>query len=147
MCPNPMDIVDDAIDFVMDIVEKAIGWLIDIPEIPDFGDSDFDQFEKGILVNKQSNDASIPICYGERLLGGTRIFIETSGTDNRYLYVALVMCEGEINSIEEIRVDDKVVTFDGALTDGTERNVASSDSNFFKADPNVEESRCIFWHS
>ena len=140
MCPNPMDIVDDAIDFVMDIVEKAIGWLIDIPEIPDFGDSDFDQFEKGILVNKQSNDASIPICYGERLLGGTRIFIETSGTDNRYLYVALVLCEGEINSIEEIRVDDKVVTFDGALTDGTERDVASSDSNFFKADPNVEGS-------
>ena len=140
MCPNPIDIIDDAIDFVMDIVEKAIGWLIDIPEIPDFGDSDFDQFEKGILVNKQSNDASIPICYGERLLGGTRIFIETSGTDNRYLYVALVLCEGEINSIEEIRVDDKVVTFDGALTDGTERDVASSDSNFFKADPNVEGS-------
>ena len=50
------------------------------------------------------------------------------------------MCEGEINSIEEIRVDDKVVTFDGALTDGTERDVASSDSNFFKADPNVEGS-------
>ena len=140
MCPNPIDIIDDAIDFVMDIVEKAIGWLIDIPEIPDFGDRDFDQFEKDILVNKQSNDASIPICYGERLLGGTRIFIETSGTDNRYLYVALVMCEGEINSIEEIRVDDKVVTFDGALTDGTERDVASSDSNFFKADPNVEGS-------
>ncbi len=140
MCPNPIDIIDDAIDFVMDIVEKAIGWLIDIPDIPDFGDSDFDQFEKGILVNKQSNDASIPICYGERLLGGTRIFIETSGTDNRYLYVALVMCEGEINSIEEIRIDDKAVTFDGALTDGTERDVASSDSNFFKADPTVEGS-------
>ena len=30
------------------------------------------------------------------------------------------LCEGEINSIEEIRVDDKVVTFDGALTDNTQ---------------------------
>ena len=35
------------------------------------------------------------------------------------LYV-LVLSEGEINSIEEIRVDDKVVTFDGALSDNTQ---------------------------
>ena len=140
MCPNPIDIIDDAIDFVMDIVEKVIGWLIDIPDIPDFGDDDFDQFEKGILVNKQSNDASIPIIYGERLVGGTRVFIETSGTDNRYLYVALVMSEGEINGISEIRVDDKAVTFSGAMADNTQRTVASNDANFFKADPNDENS-------
>ena len=121
----------------------AVGWLFmrsRKPEVPDYGTTDFDATEKGILVNKQSNNASIPVVYGERLIGGTRIFISTSGTDNIYLYVALVLCEGEINSIEEIRVDDKVVTFDGALTDGTQRNVASSDSNFFKADPNVSGS-------
>ena len=121
----------------------AVGWLFmrsRKPETPDYGTTDFDTTEKGILVNKQSNNASIPVVYGERLLGGTRVFISTSGTDNIYLYVALVLCEGEINSIEEIRVDDKVVTFDGALTDGTQRNVASSDSNFFKADPNVSGS-------
>ena len=121
----------------------AVGWLFmrsRKPDIPDYGGNDFDETEKGILVNKQSNNASIPVVYGERLIGGTRVFIETSGTDNIYLYVALVLCEGEINSIEEIRVDDKVVTFDGALTDGTQRNVASSDSNFFKADPNVSGS-------
>ena len=70
--------------------------------------------------------------YGERLIGGTRVFIQTSGTDNEFLYIALVLCEGEINSIEEIRVDDKVVTFSGALTDNTQRTVASSDSNFYK---------------
>ena len=43
-----------------------------------------------------------------------------------------MLSEGEINSIEEIRVDDKVVTFDGALSDNTQRSVASSDSNFYK---------------
>ena len=112
----------------------AIGWLLSRrePENPDFGDSSLDNFEKGILLNKQSNDASIPVVYGERLIGGTRVFVETSGTDNKYLYICLVLCEGEINSIEEIRVDDKVVSFDGSLTDGTQRDVASSDSNFFK---------------
>ena len=113
----------------------AIGWLFMRsmkPEVPDFGTNDFEETERGILVNKQSNNACVPVIYGERLVGGTRVFIETSGTDNTYLYVALVLSEGEVNSIEQIRVDDKVVTFDGALTHGTVREVASSDSNFYK---------------
>ncbi len=113
----------------------AVGWLFmrsQKPDVPDFGTNDFEETERGILLNKQSNNASIPVVYGERLIGGTRIFISTSGTDNEFLYVALVLCEGEINSIEEIRVDDKVVTFDGALSDNTQRSVASSDSNFYK---------------
>ena len=140
MCPSPGDIIDDAIDFIGDIVEDVIGWLIPMPEIPDFGTSDFDDTEKGILVNKQSNDASIPVVYGERLVGGTRIYLQSSGDSNTYLYMAIVMSEGEINSIEEIKVDDKVVTFDGALSDNTQRDVASSDENFYKADPTVEDS-------
>ena len=113
----------------------AVGWLFmrsQKPDVPDYGTNDFEETERGILLNKQSNNASIPVVYGERLLGGTRIFIETSGTDNEFLYVALVLCEGEINSIEEIRVDDKVVSFSGSLTDNTQRTVASSDSNFYK---------------
>ena len=121
----------------------AIGWLFGRsmkPDVPDFGTNDFEETERGILLNKQSNNACIPVIYGERLVGGTRVFIETSGTDNTYLYVALVLSEGEVNSIEQIRVDDKVVTFDGALTHGTVREVDSSDSNFYKADPNVEGS-------
>ena len=113
----------------------AVGWLFirsRKPDVPDFGTNDFEETERGILINKQSNNTSIPVVYGERLVGGTRVFIETSGTDNEFLYIALVLCEGEINSIEEIRVDDKVVTFSGALTDNTQRTVASSDSNFYK---------------
>ena len=113
----------------------AVGWLFSRamkPDVPDFGTNDFEETERGILLNKQSNNACIPVIYGERLVGGTRVFLETSGTDNTYLYVALVLAEGEVNSIEEIRVDDKVVTFDGALTHGTTREVASSDSNFYK---------------
>jgi len=115
-------------------VSLFLGWALrpKTPEIPDFGTNEFDDFEKGILVNKQSNDANIPVIYGERLTGGTRVFIETSGTDNTYLYMAIVMAEGEINDIEEIRVDDKVVTWASALSDGTEVEVNSSDSNFYK---------------
>jgi predicted phage tail protein len=130
-----------AVNVVGKIFSKAISWLIPTPDIPDFGTGEFDDFEKGILLNKQSNDASIPVIYGERLVGGTRVFLDSGGgSTNQYLYMAIVMAEGEINSIEEIRIDDKVVTWASSLTDGTEVEVNSSDSNFYKADPNVEGS-------
>ena len=129
---NPIRAAKKAVKTVVKVITKAISWIIPTPDIPDFGVNEFDDFEQGILVNKQSNDAAIPVVYGERLIGGTRVFLETSGTDNEFLYMALVMCEGEINSVQEIRVDDKVVTFDGSLTDNTQRTVASSDSNFYK---------------
>ena len=115
-------------------VTLFLAWVLrpKVPEIEDFGTNEFDDFERGLLINKQSNDANIPVIYGERLVGGTRVFMETSGTDNTYLYMAIVMSEGEINSIEEVRVDDKVVTFASSLSDGTEVEVGSGDSNFFK---------------
>ncbi len=124
--------VRKVIKSVVKIITKPLSWLMPDIDIPDFGTTDFDDFEKGILLNKQSNDASVPVVYGERLIGGTRVFMETSGTDNTYLYMALVMCEGEINGITEIRVDDKVVTFASSLADNTAVEVASSDSNFYK---------------
>ncbi|BAQ91279.1 phage tail protein [uncultured Mediterranean phage uvMED] len=115
-------------------ISLFLSWILrpKVPEIEDFGTNSFDDFERGLLVNKQSNDANIPVIYGERLTGGTRVFMETSGTDNTYLYMAIVMAEGEINDIEEIRVDDKVVTWASALSDGTAVEVGSGDSNFYK---------------
>jgi hypothetical protein len=130
---NPIKIVKKAVKVVVKVVQKAISWLIPIPDIPDFGAGDFDEIEKGILLNKQSNDASIPVIYGERLVGGTRVFLDSGGgTTNQYLYMAIVMAEGEINSIEEIRIDDKAVTWASSLSDGTEVEVNSSDANFIK---------------
>jgi hypothetical protein len=116
------------------VISVGIAWLMrpKTPEIPDFGTNDFDQYEKGILLNKQSNDANIPVIYGERMIGGTRVFMETSGTDNEFLYMAIILSEGEINDITEIRIDDKVVTWSGDLADNTQRTVGSGDSNFYK---------------
>ena len=115
-------------------ISLFLSWILrpKVPEMEDFGTNSFDDFERGLLVNKQSNDANIPVIYGERLTGGTRVFMETSGTDNTYLYMAIVMAEGEINDIEEIRVDDKVVTFASSFSDGTAVEVGSGDANFYK---------------
>ena len=90
---------------------------------------------KGILVNKDANNNPIPIVYGKRQVGLTRVYVESSGTDNQYLYIAGVLCEGGgngIESIDEIYVDDKLVTWNGALTDGTLRTVDATDTNFYK---------------
>ncbi len=127
-------------------VTLFLAWALrpKVPEIEDFGTNEFDDFERGILLNKQSNDANIPVIYGERLVGGTRVFMETSGTDNTYLYMAIVMSEGEINSIEEVRVDDKAVTFASSISDGTEIEVGSSDSNFYKDSESLIKIQAFF---
>ena len=125
----------------------AVGWLYFSsrrPESPDFGDSDFNNFEKGILLNHQSNDMSIPVVYGERKIGGTRVFVETSGADNEFLYIALVLCEGEIESVDKIYIDDKEVTWSGTLADDTLRTVGSSDGNFYKDSTSLISVKCHY---
>ena len=139
MC-NPIEIIEDivdtitdVVDFVVDLVVDVISWLNPIPEIPDFGGNQPDLNARGVLVNKVSANAHIPIVYGTRKVGGNVVFVETSGTDNEFLYMAIVVSEGEIDDITKIFVNDNEVTFDGDLADNIQRTVASSDDNFFKA--------------
>jgi len=113
------------IDFIQDVAQKVVSWFIDIPEIPDTPEV---EEIRGTQLNKQSNNAQIPVIYGERLVGGTRVFLETSGTDNNYLYGAMVICEGEINAITEIQVNDSVVTFDSGFSHGV--TITSDDSKY-----------------
>ena len=126
------NIVNKILEPVVKVFSKALSWLVPEVDIPDFGINEADDFEKGVLLNKQSNDANIPVIYGERLVGGTRVFVETSGTDNQYLYIAIILAEGEINDIKGIRIDDKDVTFASSFSDNTVVEVDSSDSVFYK---------------
>ena len=119
----------------------VISWLRkpDTPDTPNM-DNIIEQQAKGVLVNKTSANAPIPVIYGQRKVGGVGVFIETSGTDNEYLYMIFTLAEGICNSCEKLYVYDKEVTLSGALTHGVTRTVASSDSNFYKADPTDESS-------
>ena len=134
MC-NPFqeiaDFIDDAVDFTVDLVGDVISWLIPQPDIPDFSEQFAEQQSKGILVNKFQANGHIPIVYGTRKVGGNIIFLETSGADNQYLYMCLLLSEGEIDSVTTLFVNDQQVTLSGALTNGTQRTVASSDANFY----------------
>ena len=123
--------VSKTFDFVGDLVGDVIGWLVPEPEIPDFGQDFSDENNRGVLVNKFNANAHIPIVYGTRKVGGNVVFLETSGTDNQYLYMALVLSEGEVADIDAIFINDNQVTWSGDIADNTQITVASSDANFY----------------
>ena len=64
----------------------------------------------GILLNKTGMLESIPVVYGTRRVGGKIVFLATQGDRNKYLYMALVLSESEIDSIGDVFIDDVVST-------------------------------------
>ena len=134
MC-NPfqavVEFVQPVVDFVGDLVGDFVGWLVPQPEIPDFGENFADQTNRGVLVNKFNANAHIPVVYGTRKVGGNVVFLETSGTDNQYLYMAIILSEGEVNDISSIFINDNQVTWSGDIADNTQITVGSSDANFY----------------
>jgi hypothetical protein len=116
------------------VVVTAISWVLK-PKPP----SQPSQPEaiQGILVNKASNNEPIPVVYGRRQVGISRVFVESSGSDNQYLYMAGVLCEGGgygIESIDEIYINDKLVTWSGALDHAVVRTVGGADANYYKSE-------------
>lgn len=82
---------------------SAIGYFggIQTPSL-DFGIKD-----NGHLLNTQGKiDEPIPLIYGTCRTGGNLVFIKTSGTDNKYLYQAMVIGEGNLGNIMDIQLDD-----------------------------------------
>ena len=68
----------------------------------------------GLLINKESNIEPIPVIYGVRRVGGVRVFVSTrdasGGDPNEFLYICLTLCEGEVQSITNIHLDDIPIT-------------------------------------
>ena len=133
------DVVTGVVDVVVDVVDEVVSWVAPQPEIPEFTEEFEEQVARGILVNKFTANSSIPVVYGTRKVGGNVVFVETSGTDNQYLYMAVVLSEGEINSVETLFVNNHQVTLSGSLTDGTQRTVTSADANFFDTENTKEQ--------
>ena len=109
-----MGIFSSIIKGITGLLGDIVGFLIGV---------DFDEFDdqaQGALVNKQSNIDPIPVVYGTRKVGGVRVFVSTGGgKKNEYLYMAIALCEGEIQAIDQIYVNDKVHThsdYSGLIT-------------------------------
>jgi hypothetical protein len=91
-----------------------------------------------VLLNKSSNNAPIPLVYGLRKIGGTRVFMEVSGGSNEYLHIVLAVSEGEINSFDNIYINDVLSTdsrFSGFLNiyKHTGSDTQAADSNLVSA--------------
>jgi len=75
----------------------------------------------GINDNTMGTVQDVPVVYGRSKVGGIRVPITTrvSGNgENSYLYMIYILCEGPIDAIEEILIDNEPVTaskFDGLV--------------------------------
>ena len=63
---------------------------------------------EGVLINKHGNDVSIPVIYGSRRIGGTRVALAVTGDESEHLRVVLAHCEGEVSGIEKYKHDDRL---------------------------------------
>jgi hypothetical protein len=75
---------------------------------PDFNSTSGDNIQ-GILINKDSAISNIPVVYGTRMVGGTRVYVSTQSGNNEYLYVAFVLSEGQCQGYTSLLIDDVVV--------------------------------------
>ena len=100
-------VVKSGVKAVTNVVTGFLGMFGMSFDTPDFaGGESYEASQQGITVNKQSNVAGIPVVYGRRKVGGVRVFAGTSGSDNKYLYVALAVAEGQINAFKNITIND-----------------------------------------
>jgi hypothetical protein len=65
---------------------------------------------QGLLINSDGTNNFIPVIYGTRRIAGTRVFVATgddpTGDLNGILYLVYVLCEGEVDAITDILIDD-----------------------------------------
>ena len=118
------DLVGKVVGSLVSAITSPFGMNIDVPDY-DIG-QDQSQAIQGVLLNKDSAISHIPIVYGERQVGGTRVFVSTNGSNNKYLYVAFVMSEGQIDSFQKLFIDDNEVPL-ASYAHGTQANASSGD--------------------
>lgn len=90
------------VDQVIDVVEGVVDWVGDL-----FSPEDLSANTAGLTVNKSSAAAKPPKIYGKRKVGGTRVYLSTGGSKNKYLNSVLVQCLGPVHSSSSVTVSDK----------------------------------------
>jgi len=112
------------------MVGATIEMIINPPsfDMPDASNAQAENQNTGVLVNKQGTNQAIPVVYGQRKVGAIRVFVGTNGETNRFLYMACVFSEGEIQSIDKVFVDDTLV-WTGSTQHG-ETHTATENNNF-----------------
>lgn len=105
-------------------------------DVPDYSANVADgatAMNQGVLVNKVGTNQPIPIVYGYRRVGGTRVYVSAGGgSDNKDLYFVMVFAEGEINAFKKLLLDDKLVA------SGTLTNQNQIDNDAYRKDSRLQ---------
>ena len=136
-----VNVVVDVVDTVVDFVEDAVDFITDpfgslMPDMPSGSPSQgANNQAQGVKLTRRGSSQPIPIVYGFRRIGGTVVYAETNGTDNKKLYVVYAFCEGEIEGFKNIIIDNDQAhvytdksTAEETITIGTGKYHTGSDS-------------------
>ena len=69
--------------------------------------------QRGYQVNSRGSALSHQIIYGKVRVGGAIVYDEATGTNNKYLHRIIAVSGHEIESFDEIYINDEVATIDG----------------------------------
>jgi hypothetical protein len=83
------------------------------PKPPEFSSVSINS-SRGLLVNQKDAIAPHDFVYGEVRKGGAITYYETTGTDNKFLHQIIVLAGHEVDAINDIYINDEVVTLDGS---------------------------------
>ena len=83
---------------------------------PSLGGMGGTERKRGYEVTQRGSTISHQIIYGKMKVAGARIFDGTTGTDNVDLHRVVAFAGHEIESFEEIYINDEVATIDGSGT-------------------------------
>jgi hypothetical protein len=68
---------------------------------------------RGYQVNSRGSALDHAIIYGRAKVGGAILFDDTTGSNNRYLHRVIAVAGHEIESFDEIYINDELITIDG----------------------------------
>ena len=122
---NPIKIIKDVVKTVVNVFKSIIKFVGDIVgfvfnpmgafDTPT-GPTNPEQEAQGVTITKAGTNQPIPVVYGFRRVGGNLTFVETNGTSNKYLYAVFALCEGEIEGIHKILVEDVELPYPSGAT-------------------------------
>ncbi|MXZ13837.1 MAG: hypothetical protein F4Y78_07550 [Candidatus Dadabacteria bacterium] len=84
----------------------GVAWVAsDLPDEPD---------DPGDDVEVRGQNTPIPVVYGLRKVTGIRVFTAAGGPGNQWLWMACVLCEGEVEAVEQVWIDGEPITAIGS---------------------------------
>lgn len=89
------------------VTSWAVSALAPKPDFSSFG-------SQGTLVNAREAAAAFDFVYGEVRKGGTVVFYESTGEENKYLHQVIALAGHEVNAIGDIYINDEVVSWDAS---------------------------------